>query len=403
MYDVSLVAALTGMSARFVRQILDKRSGSISLNEVLLLLDQDAFAETFVQRSRIPEYLLGINQRHQDDLLDLSSGNEFFLGNAVELIGKLPKASVQCVVTSTPYWAMRIYEEYDDVKWADGEVCPFGHEQTPEGFIRHTIELLYLLKPALTPSASVWWNLMDTYNTRTQIRTNAAETLRAMNGQDNRSWGDYECRRYSAGHSFLEDGEQCLIPSRVAERASRIGYLVKSVITWKKDGSMPETVNTRVTRELEYVIHLAVERSPYFDKSAYLQLPVSFGGRNRKYEAEKLTDVWAFPTANGTDGHGAQFPIALPARCIALSTRKNDLVLDPFLGSGSTAVAAKLLDRRCIGFDISSKYLKTAATRFGATKRGSAFLEEEGSLPFVNKDQAEETETEIDQMELWID
>ena len=218
---------------------------------------------------------------------------------------------MQCVVTSTPYWGTRLYEQSTEVNWADGESCAFGHEQTPEAFIRHTVELLFLLKRTLRRGGVGVVEPNGSYNTRTQIRTNAAETLRAMQGREKRGWKDYDSRRYSAGHSFLEDGEQCLIPSRVAERASRIGYLVKSIITWKKLGSMPETVDSRVTREVEYILHLSIQRTPYFRREHYERLTPEHGGRNSRFEADKLTDIWFLPTASGQDGHGAQFPVAL--------------------------------------------------------------------------------------------
>lgn len=365
-FDDHLVAALCGMQPIFVRKVLGVRRGPISLKDVLRLLEQDAFRETFVPRSKIPEYLLTRNEQQQVEKLDVSERHHLLQGSAKTLIHRLVESSVRCVVTSTPYWGTRLYKEPFKVKWADGEVCPLGHEQTPEGFIRHTIEILYLLKRVLASDGSVWWNLMDTYNTRTQIRMNAAETLRAMNGQDPRSWKDYECRRYSAGHSYLKDGEQCMIPSRVAARASRIGYWVKSTISWSKEGSMPETVNTRVTREVEYIIHLTLQRSPYFDKPAYRRLERNLGGRNPDFEADKITDIWCLPTSSGSDGHGAQFPLALPARCIALSTEEKDLVLDPFVGAGTTSLAAEKLNRRSIGFDVSHTYLEVAQQRLKA-------------------------------------
>jgi hypothetical protein len=84
---------------------------------------------------------------------------------------------------------------------------------------------------------------MDSFNTQTQIRSNAAEAVRAMQGNEERSWRDYENRRYSAGHAFLKDGEQCGSPSRIAERASRIGLYVKTLITWAKTGTTPEPQN----------------------------------------------------------------------------------------------------------------------------------------------------------------
>ena len=293
----------------------------------------------------------------------MADGHHLVKGSALNLIPRLPDESVQCVVTSTPYWGTRLYEEHFSQQWADGEECPLGHEQTPEGFIRHTVEVLFLLKRVLANDGSIWWNLMDVYNTRTQIRTNASETLNAMQGNDSRRWTEHHCRRYSAGHAFLKDGEQCGVPGEVASRLSRIGLYVKSLISWKKNGSLPETVSSRVTRELEYIIHASKIRTPRFHKERFRTLPASLGGRDRKYEAEKLTDIWHFPTANGTDGHGAQFPVALPARCIVLSTEHNHLVLDPFAGSGTTSVAALLTGRHSLGFDVSDYYLRGARGR----------------------------------------
>lgn len=360
-FPFHLVAALVGMSPTFVRRITG-RGDDLSFKDVQLLLDQDAYAETFVPRSKIVDYLLSRTEVTGEQI-PLNQPHQTIQGNALELIACLPDRSVQCVVTSTPYWGMRLYDTHFDVSWADGEVCAFGNEQTPEAFVRHTVELLYVLKPKMELDGSVWWNLMDTYNTRTQIRENAAETLYAMQGRDARGWHDHAARRYSAGHSFLEDGEQCMIPSRVAERASRIGYLLKSQIFWKKDVSMPETVKTRVTREAEHILHFSLQRSPYFDKEAFRALPRSLGGRNPLKESDKITDIWCLPTAMGQDGHGAQFPLELPGRCIGLTSRANDLVLDPFIGSGSTSVAALALNRRSIGFDISNEYVAIAQDR----------------------------------------
>lgn len=365
-FSVDLVAAVVGMQPEFVRRVLGLRSHMVKLGDVFTLLDQDAYSETFVPRSLVPTFLLQSLERRPENTstLRLDDYRHFLIhGDAKGLLQQLPHHSVNCVVTSTPYWGMRLYEQHIETTWADNETCAFGHEQTPEGFIRHSVELLYYFKKALAEDGSIWWNLMDTYNTRTQIRANASETLKAMNGKDSRGWGDYACRRYSAGHSYLSDGEQCVIPSRVAERASRIGYWVKSIIYWKKENSMPETVETRVTREAETIIHLSLQRAPYLDKEAYRILPKSLGGRNPKFESDKVTDVWCLATATGMDGHGAQFPLALPARCIALSTRENDLICDPFMGSGTTSVAAEKLNRRSIGFDISAEYLDIARKR----------------------------------------
>lgn len=290
-------------------------------------------------------------------------------GDVLERLKAFPKGQVRCVVTSTPYWGLRIYKEPRVTRWADGEQCPYGHEQTPEGFLRHTTEVLNALYDVVAEDGSIWWNVMDTFNTRTQIRSNAVEALRAMQGKDGRSWSDHECRRYSAGHSYLKDGEQCMIPALIAERASRIGYYVKSVITWSKTSTLPEPQESRVSRSLEYVLHLTKIRTPLFDKGIYRSLPAALGGRNNGSETDKLSDVWSLPTSSGRDGHGAQFPVALPGRCIALTTKEGDIVLDPFVGAGNSGIAARALGRRFVGIDVCEEYLKTADRKLREAER----------------------------------
>lgn len=363
-FDSESLGPIVGFSPSFIRRAVG-HSGALTIDEVLALLDLDAFGETFVPRSRIIDFLLEEQHRSQQKHGPTLAADPSLLhcGQVLESLQLLEPGSVQCVVTSTPYWAMRLYEDPSHVEWADGEVCPLGHEQTPEGFVRHTIEVLYRLMPVLTEDASVWWNVMDTFNTRTQIRGSAVEALRAMQGKDGRSWSEHDCRRYSAGHAFLKDGEQCMIPSRIAERASRLGYYVKTVITWSKTSTLPEPQNSRVSRNLEYILHLSKVRTPKFDKDAYRRLSPELGGRDPRFERDRLSDVWTIPTSAGGNGHGAQFPLALPGRCISLSTSKGDLVLDPFVGSGSSGVAARRLGCRFIGFDVSETYLAEAARK----------------------------------------
>lgn len=357
-YDIGLVAPLVGMSDSFIRKVVGSKK-MLSETDILCLLNQDAFSETFVPRSKVLAYLRKHTEKKNSSSLQV---NQLYKGDAIDLIDQLSDASIQCVVTSTPYWAMRVYDVFLEREWADGEKCAFGLEQTPEAFIRHSVEILYHLLPKISLDGSVWWNIMDSYNTRTQIRNNAAEALMAMKGYDSRSWKDYQYKRYSAGHAYLKDGEQCMIPQRIAERASRIGYYLKSTISWCKTACMPEPQLSRVSRNVEYILHLTTQRTPYFDKASYLKLPPELGGK-QPFESEKLSDFWHLPTSAGGDGHGAQFPTQLPGRCIALSTNEGQTVLDPFIGSGTTAAVAVKLKRNYIGFDISDEYLATAQAK----------------------------------------
>lgn len=388
-FDAELVSAVVGMSRAFMSRVLDRpgtRPKAFTLAEVLTFLDVDGFQETFIPRSRIPKYLLKDAAAPPSEIPALRRSSRqvgdtmLVVGNARELLPGLEAGSVQCVVTSSPYWGMRVYDNERNVRWADGESCPYGFEQTPEGFIRHTIELLFFLKPAVVADGSVWWNIMDTYNTRTPIRGNARERLDAMGevAGNRKGWTEHGACRHSAGHMYLDDTELSSIPPRIAERASRIGYKFKSFITWRKHASMPESAKSRVSRQAEYILHLSIDRTPFFDKSAWQILPPELGGPNmRRESADKITDVWCLPTSTGKNGHGAEFPLALAGRCIALTSRKGDLVLDPFVGAGTTAIAAAELGRRCVGYDISEKYIDVAEQRLvAATYRRQPTVDE---------------------------
>lgn len=369
-FPIGHVAPAVGMSPTFIRKVTGQRS-LLDGRDVLLLLDQDAYRETLVRRSQVLSYLEATTALTTTDrsIVPNPEGFDLRVGSALDLIAQVEDESVQCVVTSTPYWGMRTYDESTSVAWADGEVCPYGHEQTPEGFLRHTTQMLLAIARTVTVDGSIWWNLMDTFNTRTQIRGSAVEALRAMEGNDHRGWADHAARRYSAGHSHLKDGEQCLIPTQVAERASRIGLYVKTVITWAKRSSLPEPQHSRVSRNLEYVLHLTRTRTPKFAREPYLATKPEFGGRNNGWESEKLSDVWVLNTSAGGGGHGAQFPTALPGRCIALSTDPGDLVLDPFVGSGNSGVAALAHGCNFLGFDVSQDYVTAAKEKIGRRAR----------------------------------
>ena len=358
-YPIEIVAPIIGMSTTFIQKVVEKKK-FLTEQDIQNLIDQDSFSETFVPRSKIIPYLRK-NQALSTNSPKIKT-NSIYKGDAIALIDMLDTSTIQTVVTSTPYWGMRIYDSFYEKEWADGEFCAFGLEQTPEAFIRHSVETIYHIIPKLKENGSIWWNIMDSYNTRTQLRNNASEALQAMQGKSTCSWKDYKYKRYSAGHSYLKDGEQCLIPQKIAERASRMGLYLKSMISWCKTSSMPEPQQSRVSRNVEYILHLTKNRTPLFNRDAYLSLSPELGGK-QPFESEKLSDFWHLPTSAGGNGHGAQFPYQLPGRCIALSSNPNDIVLDPFIGSGTTALVAQKLNRQYIGFDISDEYLKTTNDR----------------------------------------
>ncbi len=191
------VSVVTGLAPSFVKKICSGKG--ITGADVLSLLDQDAYHETTVPRSHTLQYLTRNTAPAAPVTINPDNRYELHKGSALELIRAIPAGTVQSVVTSPPYWGVRVYDDSFAASWADGTVVPYGHEQTPDAYIRHTTEILAALYDVLTPDGSIWWNIMDTYNTRAPIRSNGVEALRAMEGKEHTAWGDHAYRRYSAG------------------------------------------------------------------------------------------------------------------------------------------------------------------------------------------------------------
>ena len=323
-FSIAHVAPLVGMSALFVRRTTGKTS-HVTAADVVALLDQDAFSETFVPRSKVLDHLAAqaaapIREPSPGSIGADRSEPLVLVGETKATLPRLRDEIAQCIMTSPPYWAVRVYDDSTAVRWADGETCAFGHEQTPEAYVRHTVELLHLLRRPLRQDGSIWWNVMDTYNTRTRVRKNAAERVRSMRSGTDSVWAEHEVRRYSAGHSYLQDGELCVIPGAIAARASRIGYRVKSLVNWAKHHTAPDPQESRVGRGSEVILHLSLQRTPKFHKNAYKNLPLSVGGRDHQREPDRSSDTWTLPLpemlcfVSGTPSRGCRGIAPSPSR-----------------------------------------------------------------------------------------
>lgn len=287
------------------------------------------------------------------------------VGNCLDWLRAMPSAFVQTVVTSPPYWGVRRYADDQVTKWADGSQVALGQEKWPEEYVRHTLEILRLMKRVVREDGVVWWNIGDTYMTRSHVRAGSGERLDALEGRRrNESWKDYPVRRYSAGHPYLKDKDLTLVPFQIAIGAERIGWYVRSVIVWSKANTLPESVKDRPTTSHEYIFMLTQSRFYKYDADAATEeamsewaLPDLVPGRRN------LRTVWSFGTSIGHGNHVAAFPMELPMRCIAATSDPQDLVFDPFAGSGTTLFAARQLGRRYFGCDISPTYVTEAGER----------------------------------------
>lgn len=310
-------------------------------------------------------------------------------GSCLDHFEQFPEESIQTVITSPPYWGMRVYSKEFNVEWSDGTVSPFGGESTPEQYVRNTLELFMRMRPILEESGTIWWNVGDVYNTRTQIRTDSLERMEAVKNGEDITWAERSAKRHSAGHEYLKDKDLTLIPYQIGRGLQRCGFYVRSVIVWRKENVVPETVSDRPTVGHEVILLVSKSKQYKFDEQAWRDSDTV--GNRSATEPENLRTVWEFNSAPGKDAHGAAFPIELPARCATLTTDRDDIVYDPFMGSGTTAVAASKLGRPWVGSEIAEDYIKITEGRLDTettkdwTKHSSTSLVESSLDEFTDE------------------
>lgn len=291
--------------------------------------------------------------RHKNLFQEFKPINTILHGDAWIVSKSLPSDYVQSIVTSPPYFGHREYSE--DQKLALQE---FGREDDPNDYVQKLVSLFDELKRVLREDGTVWLNLGDTYRK-----------------------------------------EQLLgIPWRVALALQDAGWYLRSEIIWNKPNAMPSSVKNRPTTAHEHVFLLAKSKDYFYNADAIREPHVTFtdaskmkggrnhfGKRNGTPEAGKnqgnhnLHDgrwdqafhplgrnkrtVWDISLGKFRDTHFAVFPEELVKNCILASTREQDIVLDPFMGSGTTAYVAKKNGRNYLGIELVPKYIKIAEKR----------------------------------------
>jgi DNA modification methylase len=196
----------------------------------------------------------------------------------------------------------------------------------------------------------------------------------------------------------LKDKDLTLVPFMVAHGAQHFGLYVRSMIIWSKQEAegrvgdiepksrhMPEPVRDRPATGHEYILLMA--RSDRYR--------VNSNGSNGSEHSEEhwlrnLRTVWSFPVSTDHGGHTAAFPLELPLRCIKLATLPDDLVIDPFAGSGNTLIAAKRLGRRYAGCDISPTYVNEARQRLASIQLEFSGVASSGTASSVGTGSSDE-------------
>jgi DNA modification methylase len=310
-------------------------------------------------------------------------------GDALELQGQLPSESVNCIVTSPPYWGLRDY----------GVEGQLGLEETPELYVEKLVEVFHRLRRVLRASGTLWLNLGDSYASgdRATYRSGASENK----SQDIQN--DMPRPKTPPG---LKPKDLVGIPWRVAFALQAAGWWLRSDIIWSKPNPMPESVTDRPTKAHEYVFMLAKSERYYFDADAIkepcawpngpnspqsIASPYGQGSTRRATKHRSVepargdgvngggsqaagsisfpTDfrnarsVWPISTEPFPEAHFATMPTELARRCILAGSPRGGTVLDPFAGAGTTGLVADRLARHFIGFELNPEYAEMAKRR----------------------------------------
>jgi len=247
-------------------------------------------------------------------------------------LGRLPSESVQCVVTSPPYWGLRDY----------GISGQIGQEPTLPGFIQALTNVFAEVKRVLKQDGVLWLNIGDGYTSgnRGWRAPDKKNPNRAMDVRPDNPPG-------------LKDKDLLGIPWRLALALQENGWFLRSDIVWHKPNVMPESVKDRPTRAHEYIFMLTKAEQYRYNHEAVKEPAEEGRTRNRR-------TVWSINTSNSGSSHIAAFPQALVEPCILASTDPGEFVLDPFFGSGTVGLVAHRLGRRYVGIELNPAYVAEA-------------------------------------------
>jgi len=328
--------------------------------------------------------------------------NKILQGNVTDKLKELETGTVQCVVTSPPYWGLRDYG-------VDGQL---GLEETPEEYVEKMVKVFREIKRVLKKDGTVWLNLGDSYSSGGRTST----TNQSLRGNKN-----YGVTRPKPNKE-IKPKDLIGIPWRVAFALQADGWYLRQDIIWHKPNPMPESVTDRCSKAHEYIFLLTKSARYYYNADAIKEpikdesakrllrgvsdehknvngapgqtlhsmnqprdnvrkgfMPTMGGGGSsfidhsgymRKDGSMMVNDkrnkrsVWTINTQPYKGAHFATFPQKLPELCIKAGSSEGDIILDPFFGSGTTGYVAQKLGRRWIGIELNEEYIKIANKRF---------------------------------------
>ncbi len=324
--------------------------------------------------------------------------NKIYQGDSLEILKTFLDESIDCVVTSPPYWGLRDY----------GIEGQLGLENTHEEHIDKICNLFNEIKRVLKSTGTCWVNYGDSYLCQQGKGFNGNKRLDSKN------------LKVSVNRT-KSIPQKCLaqIPFRFSIEMCNRGWILRNVIVWQKPNAMPESVKDRFTVDFEYIFFFVKSQKYYFqqqfesfksncnpadydgfrhNRGPYINRNGPVNNSNRGYktkeniegpqppnrhgkdinyypEGRNMRTIWTIPTQGFPEAHFATFPEELPRRCIKAGCPPGGLVLDPFAGSGTTLAVAKELGRNYLGIELNPNYIKLAEKRIENTVRQEKLFE----------------------------
>jgi site-specific DNA-methyltransferase (cytosine-N4-specific) len=301
--------------------------------------------------------------------------NKIFNEPCLETLSRMPDKSIDCVITSPPYWQLRDYG-YDG-QW--------GLEPTFQEYLHHLWQLMDEIYRVLKDEGTCWINLGDSFST--QSGTNAA----LSRGKDYQSDSTYITNRGESGKLLKPKNlpNKCLllIPHRFAIGCIDRGWIVRNDIIWAKRNGMPESVTDRFTKKHEYIFFMTKSEKYYFDLDAIRDKHKHSNdkrndGKRHEYKGDvksqnnewiasnavsfnpngknpgSVSDFWDITTKPSSNKHYASYNDELLMKPILAGCPEGGIIYDPFMGTGTTAITALRANRNFIGSEMSTEYIK---------------------------------------------
>ena len=291
-------------------------------------------------------------------------------GNCIDKIKELDDNSIDCVVSSPPYFGLRDYG-------VDGQ---FGLEKTYHDYLANTVKVFETFKPKLKDTATIWWNVGDSYNQN----QSAGDRVSKYSKKQKTNQGNLGFKIESQKNLKVKD--LLMIPNRVAIALQDAGWYIRSEIIWHKPNPMHESIKDRPTSCHEKIWLITKNKKYYYDADAIREPTTdSYKGkrglvkkRNKTQSAmqdrvfntpyhpsntKNKRNVWTVTTKPCKEAHFATFPKDLIEPCIKAGCPEGGVVLDPFGGSGTTGIVASLNNRNAILIELNQNYIDIANKR----------------------------------------